>query len=138
MVAVPIYGPVHGAATRPELPEGETVRQLRGVLKARRAPLSHLGGTATRSLDGADPAELADPGHRGPVEEHLDRRLSVAFDKHPVRPIEPRWALPLGGLREQHDPSALAVPRRARMGRARGENPLQFSFTYKWSPHDAK
>ena len=56
--------------------------------------MSPSGGTATRSLDGADPAELADPGHRGPVEEHLDRRLSVAFDKHTVRLIEPRRPLP--------------------------------------------
>jgi hypothetical protein len=30
--------------------------------------VTHFGGTATRSLDGADPAELVDSGHRGPVE----------------------------------------------------------------------
>jgi len=62
--------------------------------RARAGPMSRTGGAATRSLDGADPAELADPGDRGPVEQHLDRRLSVAFDKHTVRLIEPRRPLP--------------------------------------------
>jgi hypothetical protein len=57
--------------------------------------LSRFGGSATRSLDGADPAGPADPGHRGPVEQHLDRSLSVAFDTHTVRLIEPRRPLTL-------------------------------------------
>jgi hypothetical protein len=43
------------------------------------------GGRATRSLDGADPTELPNPGYGGPVEQHLDRRLSLAFDKQTVR-----------------------------------------------------
>ena len=30
------------------------------------------GGTATRSLDGADRSELPDPGYGRPVEQHLD------------------------------------------------------------------
>ena len=40
-----------------------------------------------------DPTELPDPGYRGPVEEHRDRRFAVAFDKEAVRSIEPRRPL---------------------------------------------
>ena len=40
------------------------------------------------------PPELPNPGQRGPVEEHLDRRLSVALYKQAVCLIEPRRPLP--------------------------------------------
>jgi hypothetical protein len=44
--------------------------------------------------DGAGSAELPDPGYGGPVEQHFDRRLPVAFDKQAVGLIEPWRPLP--------------------------------------------
>jgi hypothetical protein len=52
------------------------------------------GGTRHAASMALIPMELPDPGHGGPVEQHLDRRLSVAFDKQTVRLFEPRRPMP--------------------------------------------
>lgn len=52
------------------------------------------GGAPTRSLDGAASTELPDPGYGGPVKQHVDGRLPVAFNKQAVGLVEPRRPLP--------------------------------------------
>ena len=62
-------------------------------------PAGPVGSSRSKGAEcrppGLSPIGDYGPGRpRGPVEQHLDRRLSVAFDKHTVRLIEPRRPLP--------------------------------------------